>query len=57
MQAATALMMLAAWVPPRIAVLRPHARRIGLVAFALYAAAAIAMVTARIVLGPEPFME
>jgi hypothetical protein len=56
-QASTALLMLAAWVPPRIGVLRPHARRIALVGLAIYVVFAVAVVTLRIVAGPGPFME
>ncbi len=48
--------MIAALLPPRVAVLRPHARRIGLTALVLYALFAAIVIGWRTIAGPEPFM-
>lgn len=57
LQMSGALMLLAALLPPRIGVLRPHARRIGLAALLIYVTFAAIVVIVRIVMGPEAFME
>ncbi len=56
LQMSGALMLLAALVPSRIGVLRPYARRIGLVALAIYLSVAAGVVVVRVVVGPGPFM-
>jgi hypothetical protein len=57
LQMSSALMLLAALVPPRIDILRPHARRIALAALAIYVTFATAIVILRIVVGPGLFMD
>ena len=57
LQISGVLMLLAALLPPRIAVLRPHARRIGLGALVIYFTFAAIVVIVRIVMGPEAFMD
>jgi hypothetical protein len=56
LQMSGALMLLAALLPPRIGVLQPHARRIGVAALVIYLTFAAIVVIARVVLGPEAFM-
>lgn len=49
--------LLVAMLTPRIAVLRPHARRIGVGVFVLYLAAAAAFAIWRAAVGPAAPME
>jgi hypothetical protein len=57
LQVMGAITLLAYLLPPRLAVLRPHARRIGMIALILYLTVGLAIVVIRIVAGPEPFMD
>ncbi len=57
LQAAGSVMLVAAFICPRIPAVRPHARRIMMVAVGFYALAAIGLVIWRVIAGPGPFME